>query len=136
MLDTRESGTAPVFATPRRAVNRAATVLCVRGLPSERRPPDYLDARGASGLRGRRVAGEAGLAVTINDRSRRALDLAAENAARLGLAVETIRSDGRIDGADPSIAALTGRIEVRFADQTLVTQAINGEACELSLIHI
>ena len=46
--------------------------------------------------------------------------------------VETIRSDGRIDGADPSIAALTGRIEVRFADQVLVDQAINGDPCELS----
>jgi len=46
--------------------------------------------------------------------------------------IETIRPDGRIDGADPSIAALTGRIEVRFADQTLVTQAIDGEACELA----
>ena len=46
--------------------------------------------------------------------------------------VETIRSDGRIDGADPSIAALTGRIEVRFADQLLVTQAINGDPCEMS----
>ncbi len=45
--------------------------------------------------------------------------------------IETIRSDGRIDGADPSIAALTGSIEVRFADSTLVSQAINGEACEL-----
>ncbi len=45
--------------------------------------------------------------------------------------IETIRSDGRIDGADPTIAALTGSIEVRFADSTLVTQAINGEACEL-----
>ena len=47
--------------------------------------------------------------------------------------IETIRSDGRIDGADPSIAALTGSIEVRFADQTLVTQAINGEACEIGV---
>ena len=46
--------------------------------------------------------------------------------------VETIRSDGRIDGADPSIAALTGRIEVRFADQVLVDQAINGDPCALS----
>jgi hypothetical protein len=46
--------------------------------------------------------------------------------------IETIRADGRIDGADPSIAALTGRIEVRFADQTLVAQAINGDACELA----
>ena len=49
--------------------------------------------------------------------------------------VETIRSDGRIDGADPSIAALTGRIEVRFADQMLVDQAINGEPCELSFSY-
>ena len=46
--------------------------------------------------------------------------------------IETIRADGRIDGADPSIAALTGRIEVRFADQTLVNQAIDGEPCELT----
>ena len=28
--------------------------------------------------------------------------------------IETIRSDGRIDGADPSIAALTGKMDVRF----------------------
>jgi len=49
--------------------------------------------------------------------------------------IETIRSDGRIDGADPSIAALTGRIEVRFADQVLVTQAINGEPCEMSFAY-
>ena len=49
--------------------------------------------------------------------------------------VETIRSDGRIDGADPSIAALTGRIEVRFADQVLVSQAINGDPCELSFAY-
>jgi len=45
--------------------------------------------------------------------------------------IETIRSDGKIDGADPSVAALTGNVVVRFADQTLVTQAINGEACTL-----
>ena len=45
--------------------------------------------------------------------------------------IETIRSDGKIDGADPSVAALTGNIVVRFADQTLVSQALNGEACTL-----
>jgi hypothetical protein len=45
--------------------------------------------------------------------------------------IETIRSDGKIDGADPSIAALTGRVEVRFADQVLVNQAITGDPCEL-----
>ena len=46
--------------------------------------------------------------------------------------IETIRSDGRIDGADPSIAALTGKIEVRFADQVLMDQALGGDPCELS----
>ncbi|WP_424931893.1 phage tail tube protein [Amaricoccus macauensis] len=50
--------------------------------------------------------------------------------------IETIRSDGRIDGADPSIAALTGSIEVRFADDTLVSQAINGEACEMEFAYV
>ena len=49
--------------------------------------------------------------------------------------IETIRSDGKIDGADPSIAALTGRIEVRFADSTLVTQAINGDPCEIGFAY-
>jgi hypothetical protein len=50
--------------------------------------------------------------------------------------IETIRSDGKIDGADPSIAALTGRIEVRFADSTLVSQAINGDPCEISFAYV
>ena len=50
--------------------------------------------------------------------------------------IETIRADGRIDGADPSIAALTGRIEVRFADQTLVTQAIDGDPCEMEFAYV
>ena len=50
--------------------------------------------------------------------------------------VETIRSDGRIDGADPSIAALTGRIEVRFADQVLVNQAMNGDPCEMTFAYV
>ena len=50
--------------------------------------------------------------------------------------IETIRSDGKIDGADPSIASLTGRIEVRFADSTLVDQAINGDPCEISFAYV
>ena len=49
--------------------------------------------------------------------------------------IETIRADGKIDGADPSIAALTGNVVVRFADQTLVQQAINGEACALEFSY-
>jgi hypothetical protein len=50
--------------------------------------------------------------------------------------IETIRADGKIAGADPSIAALTGTVAVRFADQTLVNQAINGEACELEFAYV
>ncbi|MBC9248613.1 hypothetical protein H4P12_18300 [Paracoccus sp. 11-3] len=49
--------------------------------------------------------------------------------------IETIRADGRIDGADPSIAALTGSIEVRFADSTLVTQALDGDPCALEFSY-
>ena len=86
-------GAAPVFYNPRMAINRDATVLFLRALPHERRPLDYLDAMGATGLRGLRVANEAGVPVVINDRSQRALGLAARNAGRLGLAIETVRSD-------------------------------------------
>ena len=32
---------------------------------------------------------------------------------------------------DPAMAALSGRIEVRFADTALITQAIDGTPCEL-----
>lgn len=49
--------------------------------------------------------------------------------------IETIRSDGMIDGADPTIAALTGSIEVRIADMTLVNQAIAGTPCELEFAY-
>jgi Phage tail tube protein len=50
--------------------------------------------------------------------------------------IETIRSDGAIDGADPGRAALTGNIVVRFADDALVTQAINGVSCELEFAYV
>lgn len=46
--------------------------------------------------------------------------------------IEVIRADGAIDGADPSVAALTGTLEARFADTTLLDQALNGTACALS----
>ena len=49
--------------------------------------------------------------------------------------IETIRADGLIAGADPSIAALTGRIDVRFADETLIDQAIDGDPCELEFSY-
>lgn len=86
-------GSAPVFYNPRMALNRDATVLFLRSLSEGALPADYLDAMGATGLRGLRVAGETGVPVVINDRSPRALGLAATNADRLGLTVETVRSD-------------------------------------------
>jgi len=49
--------------------------------------------------------------------------------------IETIRNDGMIDGADPTIAALTGQVEVRFADMALVNQAIAGTPCELEFAY-
>ena len=45
--------------------------------------------------------------------------------------IETIRADGKIEGADPGMATLTGKIDVRFADTTLITQALDGSPCEL-----
>ena len=49
--------------------------------------------------------------------------------------IETIRSDGLIDGADPTVASLTGSIEVRFADTTLIDLASNGTAVDLSFAY-
>jgi hypothetical protein len=49
--------------------------------------------------------------------------------------IETIRADGKIDGADPSMAMLSGSMEVRFADTTLMDQAINGTTCALEFAY-
>lgn len=45
--------------------------------------------------------------------------------------VETIRADGKIDGADAGMATLKGNLVTRFADTVLKTQAENGTPCEL-----
>ncbi len=49
--------------------------------------------------------------------------------------VETIRNDGKIDGADPGMATLTGSLDVRFADTTLLDAAIAGTAMELEFSY-
>jgi hypothetical protein len=49
--------------------------------------------------------------------------------------IETIRDDGRIEGADPTIAALTGRIDVRFADTTLIDPAAAGAPVDLEFAY-
>lgn len=46
--------------------------------------------------------------------------------------IETIRDDGKIDGADPTVAALTGSIDVRFSDTTLLDAATNNTPVALS----
>jgi hypothetical protein len=46
--------------------------------------------------------------------------------------VETIRPDGRIEDAEPAMVAATGNVVVRFANTTLLDQAIDGTNCELS----
>ncbi|MGR3599190.1 MAG: phage tail tube protein [Heliomarina sp.] len=45
--------------------------------------------------------------------------------------VETIRDDGKIDGADEGETMLSGEIVVRFADTTLLDQAHDGDPCAL-----
>jgi len=50
--------------------------------------------------------------------------------------IETIRSDGKIDGADPTIAGLTGSIDVRFADTTLIDAATNNTPVELEFGYV
>ncbi|MGE0108249.1 MAG: phage tail tube protein [Bdellovibrionales bacterium] len=46
--------------------------------------------------------------------------------------IETIRDDGKIDGADPTVAAFTGTIDVRFADTMLLDAATDNTAVALS----
>lgn len=46
---------------------------------------------------------------------------------------ETIRCDGGDEGADPGMAGLRGRFDVRFADTMLLQQAIDGAPCEIQL---
>ena len=50
--------------------------------------------------------------------------------------IETIRSDGRIEGVDPTIAALTGSIEVRFADTVLLDTATAGDPVALEFAYV
>lgn len=49
--------------------------------------------------------------------------------------IETIRNDGKIEGADPTNAALTGKFEVRFADTALVDKATSGTPIDLEFAY-
>lgn len=49
--------------------------------------------------------------------------------------VPTIRNDGLIDGVDPTTVNITGSIDVRFSDTTLVDDALNNNAIEIELAY-
>ena len=49
--------------------------------------------------------------------------------------VETIRADGKIDGADEGMGMLSGRTVVRFAETTLLTKASAGTPVALVFSH-
>jgi len=49
--------------------------------------------------------------------------------------IETIRNDGKIDGVDPGVAALSGNISVRYADTTLMDAARSGTPIDLELAY-
>ncbi len=49
--------------------------------------------------------------------------------------IETIRSDGKIDGADPTVASLTGSLEVRFADTQLIDAATDNTPLALTFSY-
>lgn len=45
--------------------------------------------------------------------------------------LEAVRGDGLIDGIDPTMASLTGRLQMRLADMTMINDAIAGTPSEI-----
>ncbi|MFA6224891.1 MAG: tRNA (guanine(10)-N(2))-dimethyltransferase [Methanoregula sp.] len=82
-------GSAPIFFNRRMELNRDATVLLLSIL----KPSEYLDAMGATGIRGMRVSNECGIPVTINDREAEAIELITYNASQANLPVEIVQRD-------------------------------------------
>ena len=82
-------GSAPIFFNRRMELNRDATILLITILS----PSDYLDAMGASGVRGLRVANECRIPVTINDRDPQGIELITYNACQADLTVEIVQRD-------------------------------------------
>jgi len=82
-------GSGPVFFNRKMELNRDATVLLLPLLE----PSDYLDAMGATGIRGLRVAGECGIPATIADRDPGAIGLIERNREHTGLPVTIVQRD-------------------------------------------
>ena len=80
---------AAIFFNRRMQLNRDATVLLLSIL----KPSDYIDAMGATGVRGLRVANECGIPVTINDRDETTIPVIRMNAERNGADIEITNRD-------------------------------------------
>lgn len=50
-------------------------------------------------------------------------------------AVRTIRSDGKIEGADPGLTNVSGTVRVRYADTTLMTDATGASSVAIELAY-
>jgi hypothetical protein len=48
--------------------------------------------------------------------------------------IETLTADGWIENADAGMATMSGSLVVRFADATLLTQALAGDPCKLEFV--
>ncbi|MFP4632566.1 MAG: tRNA (guanine(10)-N(2))-dimethyltransferase [Halobacteriales archaeon] len=83
-----------VFYNPRMTLNRDVTVAVLR---AREFGSTYLDANCASGVRGLRVAVEAGLDVTLNDRSSTAVDVARRNVEANEVDVSVRREDANVE---------------------------------------
>jgi len=87
---------AAVFYNPVMEFSRDINVACMQVFPCsqrERSATTYLDALAASGIRGLRVANEAHMGVTLNDRDDAAYRLMRRNVRTLPLSVRTKHSD-------------------------------------------
>ena len=87
---------AAVFYNPVMEFSRDINVACMQVFPCsqrERSATTYLDALAASGIRGLRVANEAHMGVTLNDRDDAAYRLMRRNVRKLPLSVRTKHSD-------------------------------------------
>jgi len=49
--------------------------------------------------------------------------------------IETIRDDGKVDGADPDMSSLTGSISVRYGETTLMDLARSGTPIDIELAY-
>lgn len=82
-------GSAPIFFNRKMELNRDVTIILLSIL----QPSDYLDAMGATGIRGIRVATECKIPVTICDREPSAVELITRNRDRSQLTIEVVERD-------------------------------------------